>query len=63
MKINLDDVVHLFTGDIKEDATSDILEKWGRRLKAQVLKVSHHGTDNTTPTPFLEPVLPDRRDG
>ena len=38
----------LFTGDIQGDSEKDMLDEYGDVLKADVLKVAHHGSDNAT---------------
>lgn len=58
MSLVLDSVTYLFTGDIKQEAEQDVMDTWGRRLRAHVLKASHHGTSNTTSGPFLDLVSP-----
>jgi competence protein ComEC len=48
----------LFTGDA-ERAAEEALLKSGANLEADVLKVSHHGSDTSTIYPFLREVMPD----
>lgn len=48
----------LFTGDIEKEAESDILET-GVSLRADVLKVAHHGSKTSSIDDFLEAVSPD----
>ncbi|MBE6777807.1 MAG: MBL fold metallo-hydrolase [Ruminococcaceae bacterium] len=48
----------LFTGDAEEAAEMDILQT-GADLKADVLKVGHHGSRTGTCAPFLEAVKPE----
>lgn len=48
----------LFTGDMETDAEADLLES-GADLKADVLKVGHHGSDTSTSYRFLYEVAPD----
>lgn len=47
----------LFTGDMETDAEADLLER-GTDLKADVLKVGHHGSDTSTSYRFLYEVAP-----
>jgi len=48
----------LFTGDI-EAQTEDLILKSGTDIKSTVLKVSHHGSDDSTSYPFLLAADPD----
>ena len=48
----------LFTGDIEEIAEKEILKLYKDRLKANVLKVAHHGSKTSTSKEFLEAVSP-----
>lgn len=47
----------LFTGDIEESAENALI-KSGVNLKCNVLKVSHHGSDTSTKTGFLDKAKP-----
>lgn len=47
----------LFTGDIEEEAEKLLLEK-GEKLKADILKVGHHGSKTSSTKAFLEVVEP-----
>lgn len=49
----------LFTGDVEgtgENAVTEVLEE--KQIKAQVLKVAHHGSKNSTSIRFLEALKP-----
>lgn len=48
----------LFTGDMEKEAENDMLEH-GAKVKADVLKVGHHGSDTSTGYRFLYEVDPD----
>jgi competence protein ComEC len=48
----------LFTGDA-ETETEDLMMKSGAPLRAQVLKVGHHGSRHATSSRFLEEVAPE----
>lgn len=50
------DVKALFTGDAEKDVEEVLLEK--ADLKADILKVGHHGSRNASTVPFLREVLP-----
>jgi competence protein ComEC len=47
----------LFTGDAQSDSEKEILAK-GYNLKADVLKVGHHGSSSSTTLEFLQAVSP-----
>ena len=59
-KVNYKDVSILFTGDIEEIAERSILEVYGSRnvLKADILKVAHHGSKSSSIMEFLAEVKP-----
>lgn len=48
----------LFTGDAEREAEQTLLDA-GAMLKADVLKVGHHGSDTSTSYPFLREVMPE----
>ncbi len=48
----------LFTGDAEREAEQAVLDS-GAELKADVLKVGHHGSDTSTSYPFLRKVMPE----
>lgn len=48
----------LFTGDAEREAEQAVLDS-GAELKADVLKVGHHGSDTSTSYPFLREVMPE----
>lgn len=61
-KINYNKVSILFTGDIEEKAEKEILLKYKINeniLKANILKVAHHGSKSSSSKEFLERVSPD----
>ena len=51
------DTAFLFTGDV-EQYVEDIILSVGRDIRANVLKVSHHGSNTSTSGPFLDAVAP-----
>ena len=51
------DVSFLFTGDIENQAETDILNS-GADIDADVLKIAHHGSDSSTSETFLDAVTP-----
>jgi competence protein ComEC len=48
----------LLTGDIEEWAEHRLLSAWGERLRADVLKVAHHGSRTSSGEAFLAAVRP-----
>lgn len=48
----------LFTGDIEEEVEQELLKVYSDDLKADVLKVAHHGSDSSTTEEFLRAVMP-----
>ena len=48
----------LFTGDAEREAEQALLDS-GAELKADVLKLGHHGSDTSTSYPFLREVMPE----
>ena len=59
MKVLVDDVSILFTGDIEEEAELDLVRRYGIFLKSDILKVSHHGSNTSSSKQFLSHVLPE----
>lgn len=57
-KLKYKDFSMLFTGDIEEIAEKEILKIYKDRLKANVLKVAHHGSKTSTSKEFLKAVSP-----
>lgn len=49
----------LFTGDIGRTAEKYLIKKYGRKLHAQILKVSHHGAKSSSGADFLSAVSPE----
>ena len=54
----IDDLSILFTGDIEENAEKDLVEKYGDKLKSDILKVPHHGSSTSSSKEFLDYVDP-----
>lgn len=48
----------LFTGDLQDDAEAKLVAKWGAEMKADVLKVGHHGSKYSSTDVFLKAVKP-----
>ncbi len=48
----------LFTGDLEIEGENEVLRKYKKRLKSDVLKAGHHGAKNTIGYSFLKTVSP-----
>ncbi len=48
----------LFTSDISKKVEERLIKLDGTRLKANILKIAHHGADNATSLSFLQTVSP-----
>ncbi|GAC44349.1 ComEC/Rec2 family competence protein [Paenibacillus popilliae] len=57
LKVTYQDTSFLFTGDAEKRSETDML-KHPERLRADVLKVGHHGSDTSTSQAFLDAVQP-----
>lgn len=49
----------LYTGDMELEGEEKLVEEVGEKLKAEVLKVAHHGSKNASSQRFLNEVLPE----
>lgn len=58
IKVSYLDKSFLFTGDVQYEAEKDMLEYYGDKLDADVLKVAHHGSNTSTSMEFVEAVTP-----
>lgn len=59
MKLNYYKFSCLFTGDIEETAENKIVEKYiHNELKANIIKIAHHGSKTSTTDSFLKEVKP-----
>jgi competence protein ComEC len=54
-KLSYDKVDILFTGDIEKETDAALLA-WGPRLRANILKVAHHGSRTSSQAAFVEAV-------
>ena len=50
----------LLTGDAEKPSEEEMIEKYGSRLKSDVMKLAHHGGWHATSDEFLDVVKPDR---
>ena len=48
----------LLPGDAEREEERWLVERWGRELRADVLKVGHHGSGTSSGTAFLDAVRP-----
>lgn len=58
LRIQYGQTSFLFAGDAERDEEQDILSL-GLPLESTVLKVGHHGSENSTTYPFLREIMPD----
>lgn len=58
MKIVIDDMTFLFTGDIDQEVEYELVQTYGNDLKSDVLKVAHHGSDTSSSKVFIKTVNP-----
>ena len=49
----------LLTGDIEMEAENDLLQKYGRELKSDVIKIAHHGSITSSHEMFIQDVSPE----
>ena len=59
MKIMIDNLSILFTGDIEREAENDLILKYGNELKSDILKAAHHGSNTSSSAEFLKYVSPE----
>lgn len=59
IKLYLENKSILFTGDMTEKEENDLIKKYKKELKSNVLKVGHHGSKTSTSKEFLDLVNPD----
>lgn len=57
LRLTFGKIAFLFTGDAKEISESEMLES-SQNVKADVLKVGHHGSSSSTSSAFLKAVSP-----
>lgn len=59
LKLTYKDKSFLFTGDAEKDVEKAVVKKYGNKLKSDVLKVGHHGSNTSTCREFLKAVSPE----
>ena len=57
LRVDFSETSFLFTGDMEQKAEADLLES-GADVRADVLKVGHHGSPTSSSQAFLEAVAP-----
>lgn len=58
LKLSFEEHSFLFCGDMTLAEEKDVLTKYGKAVKAEVLKVGHHGSKTSTGEDFLKLVCP-----
>lgn len=58
IQMKFDDITYLFTGDSEKEVEEKIL-KTGEEVKANILKVGHHGSDTSSGERFIQAVAPE----
>lgn len=59
MKLTYGDTELIFTGDAEAHAEADVVAKYPKDLKADVLKFGHHGSSTSSTEEFIQSVDPD----
>lgn len=59
MKLTYNDRSMLFVGDIYSLQELELVKKYGDELKADILKIPHHGADTSSTNSFIKAVDPD----
>lgn len=59
LQLRYKDKTFLFTGDAETKSEKEMLKKYGNRLKADFLKVSHHGSESSSSMAFLKAISPE----
>ncbi len=57
-KVNIGDLDFLFCGDIEIEAENLMIETYDTKLKSDVIKIAHHGSNTSTSRKFIEKVSP-----
>lgn len=57
-QINVQQEIYLFTGDIDKSVELDLINIYGHKLKSDIIKVPHHGSNTSSGELFLSYVNP-----
>ena len=57
-KLEYKNISALFTGDIEKEAESDLVKLYGDKLKVDILKLAHHGSESSNSEIFLQKTNP-----
>ena len=60
LKISYKNASVLLTGDAQSDVEASLVQRYGAELKADALKVAHHGSKYSSTEPFLNAVKPSK---
>lgn len=58
IKMQFGDKAFMFTGDAEEDSELEVVKRYDNSLKADVLKLGHHGSSTSSSEEFLNAVKP-----
>jgi beta-lactamase superfamily II metal-dependent hydrolase len=58
MMVSYGETDFLLTGDMEEKESYEILERWGKNVDCEILKVAHHGSRTGTTKAFLDAATP-----
>ena len=59
LKLSYEKIIFLFPGDIEKDKEIELVKKYGKKIKAQILKSPHHGSHTSNSEFFLKSVEPE----
>ncbi|MFP4457127.1 MAG: DNA internalization-related competence protein ComEC/Rec2 [Clostridia bacterium] len=59
LNLSLDNINILFTGDIENQAENFLIEEHKEELKANILKIPHHGSKTSSSEKFIDEVNPE----
>jgi len=58
MKMHFGDFTMLFTGDIEEEGEQELVKVYDKKLKADIVKVPHHGSKTSSTWNFVSCIKP-----
>ncbi|MBI3013103.1 MAG: MBL fold metallo-hydrolase, partial [Elusimicrobia bacterium] len=59
LKLTYRKVSFLLSGDVESDSETRLTQKYGKKLKSQILKAAHHGSRTSSSLQFLKAVNPE----